>query len=78
MLTDADTLKVRGCALAIHEALDGYDEFITLNALIAIMTDFILTRRQVGAMTVLEDVTGTLRKNVVLQIATPETEGRLH
>jgi hypothetical protein len=78
MLTDADSLKVRECALAIHEALDGYDEFITLNALIAVFTEFILTRRQVPVMVVLEDVEKKLRKNVILQISAPETEGTVH
>jgi hypothetical protein len=78
MLTDDDTLEARECALAIHKALEGYDAFITVNALILVLTDFILTRRRVGPMTVLEDVTETLRKNVVAQISMPETEGTVH
>lgn len=78
MLDDADTLEVRKYAHAIQKALEGCDAFVAINAMISATVDFILVPRNVGPLTVLNDVTETLRKNVLLQLTTPETDGQLH
>jgi hypothetical protein len=77
MSEGTDGRKIEECAIAISKALEGSDSYIAINALILAMTTFILTPRPAGPIAVLEDVVGTLRRNVLANI-TPELDKWLH